>query len=196
MDAGCIPVPLPRLGRTSPSSVAGQRNVPTGPREAFSGMASVDAVYIRGRPSIGGKSSGQALVEFALLFPVLVALLSSLFDFGRFYYVGIVAADAAREGARLGTDYTRTNMEIQNRVATAAAGLTVNSVSITVTDRTTGLTAPSLSRNESNSGDTINVSVTINVVPLMPWTQAFLQSLGKLQNNEFPISETASMDIF
>ncbi len=196
MDAGIIPVLLRHLEHMAPPGAAVPRNVSTGPRESLSGTASVDASYPRGQLSISGKTFGQALVEFALLFPILVALLSSLFDFGRFYYVGIVAADAAREGARLGTDYTRTNTEIQNRVAIAAAGLTVNSVTITVTNRSTGLTLPSSSRNESNRGDTINVRVTINVVPLTPWTQALLQSLGKLQNNQFPISETASMDIF
>ena len=45
--------------------------------------------------------SGVALVEFALLAPVMVLLLLGIIDFGRYMYDGILAANAARAG----TDY-------------------------------------------------------------------------------------------
>jgi len=49
----------------------------------------------------GRRSRGQALVEFALVFPIIVLLLLAMFDFGRaiFLYNGLT--NAAREGVRL-----------------------------------------------------------------------------------------------
>lgn len=48
-----------------------------------------------------GKARGQALVEFALVFPIAILLLIAVFDVGRavFAYNGLT--NAAREGARL-----------------------------------------------------------------------------------------------
>jgi len=47
----------------------------------------------------GGR--GQALVEFALIAPVLLVLVMGLLDFGQAYQVRITITNAAREGARL-----------------------------------------------------------------------------------------------
>ena len=46
------------------------------------------------------KPRGQALVEFALVFPVFVLLLVGLFDFGRVIWVNDTLATAAREAGR------------------------------------------------------------------------------------------------
>ena len=43
---------------------------------------------------------GQALVEFALVLPLLLALLCGIVDFGWLYYNQITLNNAAREGAR------------------------------------------------------------------------------------------------
>lgn len=43
---------------------------------------------------------GQALVEFALVLPLLLALLCAIIDFGWLYYNQITLNNAAREGAR------------------------------------------------------------------------------------------------
>ena len=43
---------------------------------------------------------GQAMVEFALVLPVLLALLCGIIDFGWLYYNQITLNNAAREGAR------------------------------------------------------------------------------------------------
>ena len=45
---------------------------------------------------------GQALVEFALAFPILILLLVGIFDFGRAVYAFNTVNNAAREAARLG----------------------------------------------------------------------------------------------
>ncbi len=43
---------------------------------------------------------GQAMVEFALVLPFLLALLCGIIDFGWLYYNQITLNNAAREGAR------------------------------------------------------------------------------------------------
>jgi Flp pilus assembly protein TadG len=48
-----------------------------------------------------GRRSGQALVEFALLIPVFLLILVSLFDLGRAVFAYNTLTNAAREGARL-----------------------------------------------------------------------------------------------
>ena len=44
---------------------------------------------------------GQALVEVALVLPVLLILMLGILEFGRAWYTKQVVTDAAREGARL-----------------------------------------------------------------------------------------------
>ena len=45
------------------------------------------------------KPAAQALVEFALLLPLLLVLIISALEFGRLFYTKIVITNAAREGA-------------------------------------------------------------------------------------------------
>jgi len=54
------------------------------------------------RPIAGRRPpEGQALVEFALVFPVVLLLILGLFDVGRLVFVYNGLTNAAREGARL-----------------------------------------------------------------------------------------------
>jgi Flp pilus assembly protein TadG len=55
------------------------------------------------RPSIGDSGRGQALVEFALVFPLFLLLLFGLIEVGRFVYVNNAFNEAAREAARFGS---------------------------------------------------------------------------------------------
>ena len=52
-----------------------------------------------------GSLRSQDLVEFALVFPVLMLLLFGIIDFGRIFHVLIAISNAAREGARYGVIY-------------------------------------------------------------------------------------------
>ena len=49
----------------------------------------------------GRTRRGQALVEFALILPILMILLMGIIEFGRAWNVKQVLTDASREGARL-----------------------------------------------------------------------------------------------
>lgn len=59
---------------------------------------------LRGAVRAAGRArrdeSGQALVEFALVIPVVLLLLIALFELGRVWHTYQVITDAAREGAR------------------------------------------------------------------------------------------------
>lgn len=53
---------------------------------------------------------GQAMVEFALVIPLIVLMVMGIFDLGRAVYAYNVVASAAREGARFGVlDPSNTN---------------------------------------------------------------------------------------
>jgi Flp pilus assembly protein TadG len=51
------------------------------------------------RPTV----SGQGLVEFALILPVLMLIVFGVLDLGRLFHAAITVANSAREGARYGT---------------------------------------------------------------------------------------------
>jgi Flp pilus assembly protein TadG len=50
--------------------------------------------------STRSKTRGQAMVEFAIVFPIFILLLVGMFDFGRVVWVNNTLATAAREAAR------------------------------------------------------------------------------------------------
>lgn len=54
------------------------------------------------KPSIKSRSAGVAVVEFALLLPLLLIILFGIVDFGFMLYDKAVITNAAREGARAG----------------------------------------------------------------------------------------------
>jgi Flp pilus assembly protein TadG len=51
----------------------------------------------------GQRSRGQALVEFALVFPIFMLVLFGIIDVGRYVYVSNSLNEASREGARYGS---------------------------------------------------------------------------------------------
>src|SRR5579872_1801404 len=54
------------------------------------------------KKSRGGRQQGQALVEFAILTPVLLLFVLLTVDVGRAYWQAIDGAGAARAGVRMG----------------------------------------------------------------------------------------------
>jgi Flp pilus assembly protein TadG len=58
-------------------------------------------LFVRLRRRHAARSTGQSLVEFALVLPIFLLLLFGLIDGGRLVYQHTVLSQAAREGARL-----------------------------------------------------------------------------------------------
>ena len=79
---------------------------------------------------------GQALVECALVRPLLLALLCGIIDFGWLYYNQITLNNAAREGARYAVVHYDPTIDwkgdAENRMLTSMAG--VSSAAAIVSD--------------------------------------------------------------
>ncbi|MGN1025079.1 MAG: TadE/TadG family type IV pilus assembly protein [Faecousia sp.] len=79
---------------------------------------------------------GQAMVEFALVLPVLLVLLCGIIDFGWLYYNQITLNNAAREGARYAVIHydptTDRKGAAESRMLTSMAG--VSSAAAIVSD--------------------------------------------------------------
>lgn len=68
---------------------------------------------------------GSTLVEFALIFPLVLMLLLGIIQYAYIYWSKETAAATAREAARrlsVGTEWTCTKKEAEDRAATAAIG--------------------------------------------------------------------------
>lgn len=80
------------------------------------------------------RQSGQSVVEFALIVPVLLLIVIAVADFGRLYNAAVAVESAAREAADYGAfqadnwssttpaNITTTLQEMQRRACTAAKG--------------------------------------------------------------------------
>jgi Flp pilus assembly protein TadG len=66
---------------------------------------------MRSRTRNGRKAKGQALVEFALVIPIFLALLFGVIDLGRVIWANDSLASAAREGARYASVHAGTGNE-------------------------------------------------------------------------------------
>jgi Flp pilus assembly protein TadG len=72
-------------------------------------MCTLPVTKTCGRPSqrLVEHESGQSLVEFAIMVPVLIILLMGVVDLGRAYFTFLALRDAAAEGAYFGSVYPR-----------------------------------------------------------------------------------------
>jgi Flp pilus assembly protein TadG len=119
------------------------------------------------RSRTADRTRGQALVEFALVFPLFVLLLFGLVDLGRLAYINNAIAEAAREGARWGTVQGRsisaagrTTIEEQTKALMAA----VPNPTVTVTcEDVRGVT-----KATCTTGDVLVVHVEATVAFLTP----------------------------
>jgi Flp pilus assembly protein TadG len=134
------------------------------------------------RPGAAGEA-GQALVETALIFPILLALLIGAAEFARVAYAAIEIANAARAGVQYGAQsgYTATD---STGIATAASkdaanvtGLvTTSSISCVCSDGTASTCANTDCANSHTEEIlTVNTQATIDPlfhVPGLPRTYA------------------------
>ena len=120
----------------------------------------------RGAP----RSPGQALVELALIVPVLFLLLLGAVDLGRVFYALITITNSAREAAMLASQMPTSFQagvacSLSNQVMCAATREPQNSI-VTIAPADVVLTcSPSCA---SNYGTTVTVTVTGRFDPLTP----------------------------
>jgi Flp pilus assembly protein TadG len=128
-------------------------------------------------------STGQSLVEFALLAPVFFLLVFGVLDFGRVLFTQMTLQHALREAGRYavtgrrlpgtnpktGNLYTRIE-SIKQIAQNAAAGLSVVNISISSV----------LGGNGSAGGprDTVTVSLTTNLKLITPMIGRYFGSTG------------------
>lgn len=125
---------------------------------------------LRGRAVRFGRSrrgsDGVALVEFALVLPVLALFLFGLIDVGRLVYVNNAVAEGAREGSRWGSVAARsrtssTRADVEARTLSLMTG--VPDVTVTVTCEREGTTT-----STCRSGDMLVVDVDSRVEMFTP----------------------------
>jgi Flp pilus assembly protein TadG len=101
--------------------------------------------------------SGQTLVEFSLILPIMLLMLFALVDFGRGFYTWLVLTNAAREGARVGAVQQPIDV-ITAKVKDTASGLDTTDPPLTIT-----VTNPQGARGES-----VTVDLTYNFTFVTP----------------------------
>lgn len=118
------------------------------------------------------RTRGQALVEFAVVLPVFILMLSGMLDFGFMLYSRMTVINAAREGARAAitaADRTTVPSVAQGAAQNAATGLVVASMTVT----TTCVPIVSASCNwstktSSQAGDGVKVTVSYTYRTFFP----------------------------
>ncbi len=127
----------------------------------------------------GKHESGQAMVEFALILPVFIAILFAILEFGVYFSHSISVTSAAREGAREGivcasdADFSS---RVETKVQNAAAGLNASNLNISV----------------SKTGSSGNQDVVVS----LDYAAATLTPLGKLLwGSEYHVTSSCTMKI-
>ena len=101
-------------------------------------------------------SSGVSVVEFALVLPVLIAILLGIMDYGWVFFTRLTMTNAAREGARVGV----------TRNAGAASGDAVDAAQDYLD--AAGLSAAVTATTPSDADPRVIVTVTVDpFVPLV-----------------------------
>ncbi len=114
----------------------------------------------RPTPRRRSRTRGQSLVEFALVIPLFLLILSGIMDFGFLLYSRMTVINAAREGARVATTMTEDAgtipSAVSSQVSAAAGGLTVNTTSCRVPKGSTSCSG----FGGTEAGDSVRVTVT------------------------------------
>jgi Flp pilus assembly protein TadG len=86
------------------------------------------------RPSCVRGRSGQAIVEMALILPVLLMLVLGILEFGRAWNAKQVITDAAREGARLAVVQNPdiAQADVKGAIATALSRSGIPGTAVTI----------------------------------------------------------------
>lgn len=123
------------------------------------------------------EEQGQALVEMALVLPLLLLILFGIIEMGRVGYAYITVSNAARSAVRVAT-IGGLDQDIQNAAINAAPSLSVDELKIEIT--------PTQDNRQSGQSVQVQVSYPVNfIVPL----------ISDVLPNPFIVSSTLSMRV-
>lgn len=109
---------------------------------------------------IATSQKGQALVEMALVLPLLLMLLFGVADFGRIFHAYLTLDHAGREAARLAS-VDGSDSDIQSTITTDTAGLDPSKLTVT-------LNPTGASNRASGTDVTVTLSYTVDfLTPLL-----------------------------
>lgn len=114
--------------------------------------------------------SGQAMVEFALVLPILLILVLGIFEFGRAWNAYQVLTDAAREGARVAVVADGTNTATASDTVTKTVRNALGRASL-IPD-SARITFPTGLKTGTGQLATVNVTYPYNFTflgPLLKW---------------------------
>jgi Flp pilus assembly protein TadG len=158
----------------------------------------------RSRPALRRRRErGQGLVEFALVFPLIILLLMGIFDLGRAIYAYNTVANAARQGARVaavnqldvsGSTSCNEDMPVEDQATPhwtikACAASSAISLGIPTTDVTVSYSVPPGTTLTCVSP--LNVGCIANVTVTYSW-RAITPIIGNLVG---PITMTSTSQI-
>ena len=128
------------------------------------------------------RTRGQSLVEFAIVLPIFLLILSGILDFGFLLYSRMTVISATREGARVAIDAPKTSTDpstqatlqaripdlVRTRVTDAAAGglnISALSTQVTCVDKAAGSCA---FNGSAEPGDSVKVTVSYQYRSFFP----------------------------
>src|SRR5216683_678722 len=121
--------------------------------------------------------SGQSLVEFALIAPVLLVLLLITLDVGRAFSDWIAVSNAAREGAYVAS-FSYSGDTPDQAVRDAVVG----------ENPSVGIKASEVTVSYSPAGDIVEVSVAHRFDPIAPFIRSLLGSAPPINSRaDFPV---------
>lgn len=130
---------------------------------------------------------GQGLVEFALLFPVLLLILLGAVDLGRAFDAYVNITNASREGARYGSTHPTNTVGITTTVTNELSGLAVQSIAVECAPPPPSTSFSAGNCSTPTKGDQIRVTVTTS----FQFLTLFLFNLPNIPMSNFTIMAIA-----
>ncbi len=120
---------------------------------------------------------GQALVEFAIILPIILMLVMGILQFGMMLNAYLTIENASREGARAGA-IGSTDAQIQQLIISTSPSLEPHDVTVSITP----------SETDRSSGDTLTVNIAYNYRLIVP-------IISNLFNNQVELNTQTSMRV-
>ena len=124
----------------------------------------------RRAPRASGRRRGNAVLEAALVLPILLSLSFGTVEFGHFFYCKHTMQGAARDGARVAILPSSTNTAVTTAVSNTmtAAGFTSAQYTTTITNGSTGATIGNVGTVSTGTPIKVQVTATWSTIGIRP----------------------------